>query len=129
MTSFPASLAERLACFGPVKVRAMFGGHVVFYQGLMFGLVSEGRLFLKIDGSSKALFVDRGCDQFKYRKQDKWVGLSYFSAPPDMFDSSDLTLRWATVAYESALRAQGSRPTRRKVRKSAMSTFGGIRRS
>lgn len=128
MKDYVSELVGELSCFGPVKSRRMFGAYGIFYQGLMFGLVNDGQLFLKVDAASKSLFVERKCAQFRYRRAEKWVGLSYFAAPPDMFSSPDSTLRWATVAYESALRAQAARPARRKTRDPVLPTFARVQR-
>lgn len=97
----------------------MFGAYGVFYQGLMIALLDDETLYLKADKSSVGLYESSGCRQFTYRRQGRSVGLSYYAAPDAMFDCEDNVLRWGTVAYESALRAQAAKPPRRKQKQSA----------
>ena len=111
-----ADLVVRLGPFGPVSVRRMFGAYGVFYQGLMIALLNRDTLYLKSDQASVSLYHKQGCEQFTYQRQGRSVGLSYFAAPNNMFDSPDSVMRWCTVAYESALRAQAAKPKRKHKR-------------
>lgn len=111
-----ADLVVRLEPFGPVSVRRMFGAFGVFYQGLMIALLNRDTLYLKSDKASVSLYRSHDCGQFTYQRQGRSVGLSYYAAPVNMFDSPDSVMRWCTVAYESALRAQAARPKRRHKR-------------
>jgi DNA transformation protein len=52
-------LAEVFERFGRVSARRMFGGHGIFHEGRMFGLVSGERLYLKTDEESRAEFEGR----------------------------------------------------------------------
>ena len=49
MDEFVNYLHEVFKAFGPIHTRRMFGGHGVFHEGLMFGLVADGVLYLKAD--------------------------------------------------------------------------------
>lgn len=118
--------ATRMIPFGPVSLRRMFGGCGLFYQGLMIGLIDGEKLYLKADPVAVPMFRELDCEQFTYRRQGRSIGMSYYRAPDHMFDSPDDTLRWGTVAYESALRAQAAKPSRRRP-KLAKSTFTGPR--
>jgi len=48
----PEFIRDLFAPFGPVVVRRMFGGAGLFREGLMFGLVFDGALFLRVDADS-----------------------------------------------------------------------------
>ncbi|MGT2491569.1 TfoX/Sxy family protein [Cupriavidus basilensis] len=50
-------LAARI---GPITSRRMFGGHALYYDGLVFALVLGGRCFLKVDDRTRARFQGRG---------------------------------------------------------------------
>ena len=45
----PDYISELFAAFGPVKVRRMFGGAGLFADGMMFGLIDDGVIYLKAD--------------------------------------------------------------------------------
>tara|TARA_B100000508_G_C11197540_1_gene151415 strand:+ start:23 stop:346 length:324 start_codon:yes stop_codon:yes gene_type:complete len=106
MSDFVEYLKEVFQDFGPVSARKMFGGHGLFHQGLMIGLVADDVLYLKIDEQSKAAFIDEGCEPFMYNKGGKQVQMSYFTAPDRVFDDPDEAVRWASLAYDAALRSK-----------------------
>ena len=47
MSDFMDYLHEVLADFGPITTRRMFGAHGIYRDGLMFGLLAQGCLYLK----------------------------------------------------------------------------------
>ncbi len=51
----------------------MFGGAGLFRDGLMFGLVSAGELYLKADDLTAPRFRSAGCRPFTYDKNGKTV--------------------------------------------------------
>ena len=46
--------------FGAVTVRRIFGGAGLFADGVMFGLVSGGQIYLKADATTVTCFERRG---------------------------------------------------------------------
>ena len=66
-TPFVERMVARLAPLGPVRARAMFGGHGVYLDDLMFGLIAWDRLFLKVDDATIATFRDAGGAPFPHR--------------------------------------------------------------
>ena len=69
MSEFVDHLTEQFEEFGPVTIRRMFGGHGVFRDGLMFGLVVDDGLYFKTDEHSRALFESRGLPRFEYTRK------------------------------------------------------------
>jgi len=116
--SDPAGLAERvvgwLLPLGPVEARRMFGGWGVFLDDLMFALIADGRLYLKVDAESEGRFVAAGCDAFTYRRQERRVALSYRSAPRTALAGPAKLLPWAELALAAARRARAARPGPRR---------------
>ena len=45
-----------------VRLRRMFGGYGIFCDGVMFGLIAEAVLFLKVDDTTRASFLEAGAD-------------------------------------------------------------------
>ena len=106
MSEFVEYLQELFRDFGEVSTRRMFGGHGVFFDGLMIGLVADDTLYLKVDPESVASFEERGLAQFQYPKGNKIIGMSYYLAPEEALDDPAQMRQWATIAYESALRSR-----------------------
>jgi DNA transformation protein len=46
---FVIYVVELMQSLGPVNAKSMFGGHGIFLEGLMFGLVADSVLYLKAD--------------------------------------------------------------------------------
>jgi len=112
-------LEEHLAPLGPIQVRRMFGGAGVFLDGLMFGLVSDGVLYLKVDDRNRPVFEAEGLGPFVYEKLGKPATLtSYRQAPERLLDEPDEMLAWARDALAAARRGQrtaAAAARRRKV--------------
>lgn len=113
MNEFTEHLAELFETFGPVTVRRMFGGHGIFRDGVMFGLVADDALYLKADDRNRAMFESCGLPRFEYAKQGKRVTISYYLAPGEAMDDPQTLVEWARPAFEAALRG---RPVSGKAR-------------
>lgn len=84
----------------------MFGGHGVYHDGLMFGLVDDGALYLKADATTVHEFESRGLEPFIYVKDSKPMKMSYFLAPEEIYDDLDSAREWAARAFAAATRAK-----------------------
>jgi DNA transformation protein len=115
MSEFVAYLHEVFATFGPITAKRMFGGHGIYHNGLMIGLVADDTLYLKADTESRPLFEARGLHAFEYIKNGKAMQMSYLTAPEDIFDDPDDATLWAERAYQAALRADSSKARKRKL--------------
>ncbi|MFZ5723791.1 MAG: TfoX/Sxy family protein [Pseudomonadota bacterium] len=114
MSGFVDYLPEVFAEFGTIALRRMFGGHGVYHQGLMFGLVADDVLYLKADADSVHHFEQAGLPSFEYVTDDRTVRMSYYRAPDDIFDDRELAAQWARRAFDAALRAQARKPAAKK---------------
>ena len=101
---FAIHIVDLLHPFGTCESRRMFGGFGIFHQGLMFGLIADGHLYLKADAQSRALFEAEGSETFRYYKKDREYKLSYYLAPEAFFEEPDACLHWARIAFDAALR-------------------------
>ncbi|KPP97668.1 TfoX/Sxy family protein [Marinobacter sp. HL-58] len=116
MSEFVENLNDVFCQFGPVSVRRMFGGYGVYHDGLMFGLVADDVLYLKVDGESVGRFIELGLEPFEYQKNDAMIKMSYYMAPESIFEDPEQAKEWAALAFDAALRARKS-STRTKVKK------------
>lgn len=101
---FANHIVDLLEDFGSVEVKRMFSGFGLFHQALMIGLVSDGNLYLKADDQSKFEFEAEDATRFTYLKQGKEFKLNYYLAPESFFEDSDETIKWASLAYDAAVR-------------------------
>jgi DNA transformation protein len=106
MSEFGDYLEDQFREFGAVRVRRLFGGHGVFYDGVMIGLIASEQLYLKTDAETVGRFEELGLPQFGYPKGDKRVGMSYYLAPEDALDDPTEMREWAELAYQAALRSK-----------------------
>jgi DNA transformation protein len=106
VSEYVSYLKEVLAPLGVVRPRKMFGGHGIFYDGVMIGLVADDSLYLKVDKQTEGEFIALDLPAFEYEKNGKTFAMSYRLAPESIYDDPDDALQWARLAYEAALRAK-----------------------
>jgi DNA transformation protein len=117
--SFVAHVLDLVAPLGPVTARAMFGGHGIYAEDVMFGLLDDDELFLKTDDATRATFVAAGCRQWTYvNKKVRMENTGYFRPPDDAHEDPEAMLPWARLALGAALRAKaakGAKGARRRA--------------
>ncbi|MEA3277898.1 MAG: TfoX/Sxy family protein [Pseudomonadota bacterium] len=102
---FVSYVVDLMQSVGPVHAKGMFGGHGIYLEGLMFGLVANGVLYLKVDKETESEFKDRGLEAFAFSKKGKEFKMSYYEAPEETLENSEEMSLWANKAYGAALRA------------------------
>ena len=103
--------------FGAVNVRRMFGGAGFFADGVMFGLVSGGQIYLKADATTVTCFEREQCGPFEYStKNGKRALTSYWRLPDRLYDDADELAYWARQALAAARRGAAVRPKAGKKR-------------
>lgn len=95
------------------RLRRMFGGHGIFCDGVMFALIADEVLYLKVDAETKAAFVEAGCEPFTYDKGGKPVEMSYMTVPDPATEDADELRPWAHLALAAANRAQAKKKPRK----------------
>jgi DNA transformation protein len=97
-------LRDQLEAFGPFDVRRMFGGAGLFRDGMMFALVVDDALYLKVDDRNRPDFEAAGMAPFSYQRKGKTAALkSYYEAPPELSEDADGLSDWARRAFDAAL--------------------------
>jgi len=90
---------------GHVQAKAMFGGYGIYKDNLMFALVADNTLYLKVDDDNKDDFVSRQLSPFTYSKKGKAFSMSYYLAPEETIDDSAELCQWAEKSLAAAVRA------------------------
>lgn len=111
-------LLDLLRPLGPVVPKRLFGTTSLTLDGLVFGLVYDDRLFLKVDDASRPAFEAEGQDPFTYTRRGRAAALrSFYTMPDAAYDEPDEALAWAQRAVEAALRAHAAKSATRRSRK------------
>ena len=114
---FVIHVLELLEPLGPVGARRMFGGYGVYLDRMMFALVADDTLYLKVDDHSRGEFEAAGLAPFRYWKKGKSYQMSYHEAPDDALEDAELLRDWARKAVDAAMRAaRGQRPKKNGMR-------------
>ena len=93
-----AQLEAQLAPLG-VSARAMFGGHGLFKDDVMFAIVdSEGRLYLRADASTALAFEAAGSTQH--------ARMPYWEVPAPVREDPAQLQEWAATAAQVAIRSR-----------------------
>lgn len=116
-----AHLQDLFAPLGRLAARRMFGGYGLYLDGLIFGIVIDGSVCLKVDEETKPRFLAAGCVPFVYRGQKEPIAMSYWTVPEEAMESPQDMLPWARLALAAALR-KAQAPKKRKAK-------GGDRKS
>lgn len=115
--SLIALLATRLAPLGAFRSRAMFGCHGLYLDDAMFGLVAEGRLYLKTDAKTRPAFAKAKSKPFIYRSAARTIPMSYWRCPPAVLKDPKTLRDWVRTACDAGRRSRAARPPRRRSRR------------
>lgn len=109
-SAFAEFLREQLAPIGHVTTRRMFGKTGVFCDGVMFGIVSDNALYLRVDDQNREGFEEaRAFAPLNYQKGGQTIDLAFWPAPERLFDESEELLAWARAALGAAHRVAARR--------------------
>jgi DNA transformation protein len=70
----------------------MFGGHGIWREGRMVGIVYKSRFYLKVTRATKPRFEKAGMKPFKPSATQTLK--SYYEVPADVVESPSLLARW-----------------------------------
>jgi DNA transformation protein and related proteins len=109
---------DLFAGMGAVDVRRMFGGAGIYAGAAMFGLIDEGRIYLKTDAALAADLRTVGAEPWIYaERRGPKAGIptetSYLSLPDSALDDPEEACAWACRALTVAEAAKASRPKKR----------------
>ena len=99
---FKNYVIDLMQTIGPVRARAMFGGYGIFLDGVMFALIADSVLYLKVDETTEDEFKQKDLEPFSYSKKGKIFKMSYYEAPAEVLEDSEEMHFWAKKAYNTA---------------------------
>ncbi len=123
MDSYLEFVLERLSVAGKVSGKAMFGGHGIYLGDLIFGLVVNGVLYLKVDDSNIKDYIQAGMKPFTYQaKNGKPVSMSYWCLPLDVLESNEDLPKWVNKSIQVAKSAKLTKPKKPSTGKLKIAT-------
>ena len=104
---------------GPVSTRRMFGGAGLYAGPVMFGLIDDGRIYLKTDEMLKAALMAAGAIAWIYTERaGPMAGVaqqtSYWSLPESALDDPDEACAWGRRALAVAEQLKAAPKRRRR---------------
>ena len=127
--SFAGFLREELAPLGQVTLRRMFGKTGVFCDGLMFGMVTEDALYLRVDDLNREMFAEASASPpLNYEKQGRVIDLAFWLVPDRLLDAPEELVAWARAALGAARRVAGKRVSGKRVSGNGRRKDGGFER-
>ena len=109
-------LDAKLAPVGHFQARRMFGGMGVYLDDVIFGLIFDGTLWLRVDDRNRADFEQAGMAPFTYEKSDgKQISITYWECPAKVLKDGKLLRDW--VAKSKAASAERKRAKKKPVKR------------
>jgi DNA transformation protein len=107
----PEFLRELFSSFRPITIRRMFSGAGLFVDGVMFALVADQAIYLKVDAANEPDFLREDLPPFGYtRSKGRRAVMSYRRMPDRLYDDPDELAQWAGKALLAAQRKAASQP-------------------
>jgi len=108
---FKEYLEELFEPVAPISVRRMFGGAGVFKETpsgkLMFALVVNETIYLKVGENNLAEFDERGLEPFTYTAKGDPREIKSLRLMPELcFDDPEELKSWAMAAIDAAIAAK-----------------------
>jgi DNA transformation protein and related proteins len=121
MTAKAAALIRKLDAsltpLGAFRSRPMFGGHGLYLDDVMFGLIAYDKLYLKTDDETRGDFENAKSESFAFESHRKGlVTTSYWQCPAAALKDARKLRQWVGKAHEAARRVKAAKP-KRKPRK------------
>jgi len=101
--SYRDYVLDQLGQVLPVTARAMFGGLMIYAEGLPFALIAEDRLYFKVDDGNRPAFEAQGQGPF-LPFGDATKPMAYYELPEEVLEDTEELLPWVQGALSVARR-------------------------
>jgi DNA transformation protein len=106
-------ILDWLSPLGEVTSRNMMGGAVLYCDGIVFALLSESTLYLKVDDQTRPRFQALGLAPFQPFPDNPGT-MQYYPPPAEFFEDSDAMTQWGRAAIEVGKRASAKKKGKAK---------------
>ena len=115
-SDFEAHCLDLFSGLHGAEARSMFGGHAFFVGRAMFAIgdADEWKVWLKVDGATRARFEEAGGEAFTYAAKGRpAITMSFVTPPDDAMEGAEAMRPWAELALAAAERAVARRKPKR----------------
>ena len=107
---------ELLEGFGPLEVKRMFGGAGLYKDGLMFGVLDDDALYLRVDDALEAEMKAQGSTPWSYsmKRDGTTRDMGYWKLPDTAADDPDEAVALARKSCSAALACAAKRKPKAK---------------
>ena len=110
--SFAEFVLEQLAPLGGVRSKSMFGARGLYRRDVFFGIIDDGRFYLRVDEATRPRYEERGMGPFAPLPTRAMKG--YYEVPLEVLEDAAELARWAREAVGTApIKSPASRPAPR----------------
>ena len=99
-------LVDQLAPLGDARGRCMFGGHGIYLDGVIIGIIAFDTFYLKVDGENRPDFEAAGSAPFTYDGKDKPILMPYWECPADVMEDPERLRAWALKSLAASRRSR-----------------------
>ena len=111
---FVAELFEQL---GHIGIKRMFVGAGVYAHDVMFALLADEAIYLKVDDGLKVALEAEGSEPFRFEMKDgKIAEMKYYRLPDLAMDDPEEASDWGRKALDVALKAKAGKKSKRKTK-------------
>ncbi|MBP7075196.1 MAG: TfoX/Sxy family protein [Rhabdochlamydiaceae bacterium] len=98
-----------------IKSRAMFGGHGLYKQGVIFGIIAQGSIYFKVDATNMKEYEAAKSEPFTYiGASGKPVSMSYWKVPDSILKNKEALSEWIEKSLMINLKKSTKRLSRAK---------------
>ena len=90
---------DLLGSISGITSRAMFGGYGIYKNGIIFGIIIDDILYLKVDVTNQKEYEKYGSSPFSYRNKGKEIKMSYWEVPEEILENREKITDWAEESY------------------------------
>ena len=117
-SDFEAFAHDLFSGLGEVRSKRMFGGSSLYAGELLFALLDDDCIWIKVDAQNEAAFLDAGSPKFTYPMKDgRSMEMNYRRLPDEALDDPAEATRWGRMGIEAALRKKSAKPPRKPRKK------------
>ncbi|MEK7143696.1 MAG: TfoX/Sxy family protein, partial [Patescibacteria group bacterium] len=101
---------DLLGSISGITSRAMFGGYGIYKNGIIFGIIIDDILYLKVDVTNQKEYEKYGSSPFSYRNKGKEIKMSYWEVPEEILENREKITDWAEESYRINKGSSGQSP-------------------
>jgi len=114
---FEAFAVDLFSGLGPIRVKRMFGGALVYAGEHGFALLDDEVIYIKVDAENEPAFQAEGCSRASYPAKDgKVMEMAYRRLPEAALDDPEAACRWARTGIEAAVRKVAAKKPKKAVK-------------